>query len=218
MFSSVIILLCFTTDYGGYFIKNPLVLRKFALDMIKRNNLSKAKLALSKSLAITYELHDTYTLIGDIYFLENKKEEAINYYKASIHLLILSSINVSSNEIIDNKFYSLSKDVQNSLPSKYAQYLLNESTISYHVGHALLNNLNFTEYEKVYREALITKLTLETILYRHNLSSEPYLEYRNSNLIPLGRDYLIKNINWDLIFSNNVHDIYINKDLSKLSI
>lgn len=29
-------------------MKNPLVLRKFALDMIKRNNLSKAKLALSK--------------------------------------------------------------------------------------------------------------------------------------------------------------------------
>ncbi|WP_317310380.1 hypothetical protein [Clostridium thermobutyricum] len=199
-------------------MKNPLVLRKFALDMIKRNNLSKAKLALSKSLAINSELHDTYTLIGDIYFLENKKEAALNYYKASMHLLVLSSINVSSNEIIDNKFYSLSKDVQNLLPSKYAQYLLNESTISYHVGHALLNNLNFIEYEKVYREALITKLTLETILYRHNLSSEPYLEYRNSTLIPLGRNYLIKNINWDLIFSNNVHDIYINKDLSKLSI
>ena len=199
-------------------MKNPLVLRKFALDMIKRNNLSKAKLALSKSLAINSELHDTYTLIGDIYFLENKKEEALNYYKSSMHLLILSSINVSSNEIIDNKFYSLSKDVQNWLPSKYAQYLLNESTISYHVGHALLNNLNFTEYEKFYCEALITKLTLETILYKHNLSSEPYLEYRNSTLIPLGRDYLLKNINWDLIFSNNVHDIYINKDLSKLSI
>ena len=68
-------------------MKNPLVLRKFSLDMIKRNNLSKAKLALSKY-------------------------------------------------------------VQNSLPSKYAQYLLNESTISYHVGHALLNNFNFTEYKK----------------------------------------------------------------------
>ncbi|MGL4849626.1 MAG: hypothetical protein ACRC28_12015 [Clostridium sp.] len=187
---------------------DPLVLRKLALDMIKRGNLPKAKLALSKSLSLDSRTHDTYTLLGDICFLENKYSLAKSYYLSAMHLLLSSLIKELPESDINSNFSSLPKEIQDSLPSKYACYVLKEYIIPYHMGQVLLNNES-NEYNKVYKEALITKLTLNSILSRHGLSYEDYLEYRNYTLIPTGRDYLINNLQWNSIFSTNVRDLYL---------
>ncbi|MGL4875622.1 MAG: hypothetical protein ACRC30_13345 [Clostridium sp.] len=187
---------------------DPLILRKLALDMIKRNNLSKAKLALSKSLSLDSNTHDTYTLLGDICFLENKRDAAKSYYLAAMHLLLLSLIKELNEDTINMDFSSLPDEIQDSLPSKYAYYILKEYIIPYHVGQVLLTDES-NEYNKVYKEALITKLTLNSILSKHGLSYEDYLEYRNYKLIPTGRDYLINNLQWNSIFSTNVKDLYL---------
>ncbi|MGL5417127.1 MAG: hypothetical protein ACRDAU_15775 [Clostridium sp.] len=187
---------------------DPLILRKLALDMIKRNNLSKAKLALSKSLLLDPSTHDTYTLLGDICFLENKHSLAKSYYLSAMHLLVLSSIKELNEDKINSNFFSLPNEIQDSLPSKYAYYILKEYTISYHIGQVILNEES-KEYNKVYKEALITKLTLNSILSRHGLSYEDYLEYRNFKLIPIGRDFLINNLKWNSIFSTDVKTLYL---------
>lgn len=184
---------------------DPIVLRKLALDMIKRNNLSKAKLALSKSLSLDPNLHDTYTMLGDVHFLENKKNLAIKYYLASMHLLILSSIRGNTEDVFTTKFASLEEGLKETLPSKYAVDILNEYTISYHLGHALLDNDN---YEKIFKDALINKMTLNSILHKHTVESEDYLEYRNSVIIPHGREFLMTNILWDSILLDNVQLLY----------
>ena len=184
---------------------DPIILRKLALDMIKINNLSKAKLALSKSLSLDPNLHDTYTMLGDVHFLENKKNSAIKYYLASMHLLILSSIRGNKDDIFNFKFSSLDENLKETLPSKYAVDILNEYTISYHLGHALLDN---DAYEKIFKDALINKMTLDSILHKHTIKSEDYLELRNSVIIPLGREFLISNIIWDSILIDDVQSLY----------
>lgn len=185
---------------------DTLVLRKLAFDMIKRNNLSKAKLALSKSLSLEPALHDTYTILGDIYFLENKKNISIKYYLSSMHLLINSSIKRSTDYEFDSKLSLLDDSIKKTLPSKYAVDILNEYTISYHLGQALLTDVT---YERIFKDALINKLTLDSVLHKHNVESENYLEYRNSTIIPLGRQFLITNILWDSILIDDVKSLYL---------
>ncbi len=65
------------------------------------------------------------------------------------------------------------------------------------------------ECSKVYKEHLITGKTIETIMNRHNIILEDYLEFRQSHYVTLGRSIIIEGIKWDNIDSDDVVNLYL---------
>lgn len=197
---------------------NTLILRKFAIDMIRKGNLNKAKRALVKSISIDSTIPDTYTLLGDTLYLLNKPNISRQCYLASMHLKV-NKFKTKGTEtlstILKQNLNKLSKEVKAMLPSVFGTVIFDDYTIADHLAHSVIDFKKdsfdplLKECSKVYKEHIITGRTIESIIDKYSIVLNDYLEFRTSHYVTLGRSILIQNIKWNKIDSDDVISLYL---------
>lgn len=200
-------------------MKEVIILTKFAEDMIKKGNYEKAKAALIKSIKFDSSSPETYTILGDTFYLLKKQEDAIKCYLSSIHLQInkfLSMNTATLSSFLNTKYNNLSKEAKELLPCKEGMIIFEDSKVPSHIAHAYIDLKNETtdpvlkECENIYIKHLETRDPISIIMPQYNICYEDYIEFDNSHYISLGRELLVDNIKWESINSKGVKTLYFN--------
>lgn len=198
-------------------MKEVAILTDFSKNMIKQQNYTKALKGIKKALSFLPDSNELYNLLGNIYYLIGQKDYAYRAYLASIHLQVNKFMHAeaeSVSTIIDTKYNELSDSDKRMLPSKYAVVLLNDNIISSHIAHAFIDLSQdssdplVAECSELYKEALVTFSTAKEVTDYYNICYDDYVEFEKSHYISLGRDLLMHNINWNMIDSDKVLQIY----------
>lgn len=200
---------------------NTIVLRKFAIEMIRNGNFNKAKLALLKSIKLDSKTPDTFVLLGDTFYLLKKPYISKHCYIAAMHLQINKFKTKSTetlSDILTLKYNKLSEETKNQLPSKYGVIIFDDYTISDHLAHSIIDleknitDIQIKECSKIYKEHILTGKTIETIINKHNIILEDYLNFRQANYVSLGRSIIIREIKWDKIDSDDIINLYLKQE------
>jgi hypothetical protein len=162
----------------------------------------------------------TFIALGKTAHLTNNQGLAVRCYLASTHLQ-LSPIEKAIHENnlpihLKFQYENISKELISSLPKKSAFTIYIDPNTPRHMAHSLIDLSEDTlseypqlvPYAAVYKAHILGNDTHDLTLQNLGLSTSNQIETDQDIYIPHGRDFLIKELKWEKISSNNVLDIY----------
>lgn len=203
-------------------MKEVVVLTKFAQDMIKKNELKRAKIALIKAIKLSPTSSPLYMLLGNTYYLLEDKLNAIKCYLSAIHIQISTFTKMQTatfSTMLNIKYEKAPEEIRDLLPCKEGMIIYEDSSIPSHIAHAYIDINPATpldpivrECSKIYKKHLLTKKSIKELMATSNICYEDYLEFNESHYIILGRELVIDNLKWDSIDSKDVLKLYFSKN------
>src|SRR5690606_28288895 len=149
--------------------------------------------------------------LGKALFLKGDYIRSLNAYLGYVHLKVRDrelklnreiDFSEDEKEIVENYYDALSEEIKNSLPTKYAAYILEDGDICNHIAHSYFASGEISEKElienyKLYYATLVSPHLVEITLDQFGFSLEEFQKINLELFIPQGRKLLLDHIAWD---------------------
>jgi tetratricopeptide (TPR) repeat protein len=186
------------------------------------------KLEEAKNCYIDAINHDPYNMItfislGKTAHLLRDQNLAVKSYLASCHLQ-LSDIEkaINNNNLpmhLKFQYDSFPKNILNSLPKKSAFTIYIDPNTPRHLAHSMIDLSpgalreypELKAYAEVYHAHISGRGNHNKVLNQYGLDPSQQISKDEEVYIPYGRDFLIKELQWNKITNKNVVDIYFSK-------
>ncbi|MEH7075156.1 tetratricopeptide repeat protein [Neobacillus drentensis] len=197
-------------------------LKDRAVSYKRAGNFEMAKNCYIEAIELEPSDMMTYIGLGKTAHLLKNQNLAVRSYLAATHIQ-LSPIEKAMNENnlpmhLKFQYDSFPKDLLASLPRKSAFTIFIDVNTPRHLAHSVIDlsastmkeNPQLVPYSEVYRAHILGNGTHERVLNRFGFTGNDQIETDENVYIPYGRKFVISELKWDKIHSNNVLDLYFN--------
>ncbi|MDR6121342.1 tetratricopeptide (TPR) repeat protein [Bacillus sp. SLBN-46] len=191
-----------------------------AVSYKRAGNLESAKNCYIEAVDLDPYNMMTYISLGKTAHLLKNQNLAVRSYLAATHIQ-LSPIEKAINENnlpmhLRFQYEGFPKDLLASLPKKSAFTIFIDVNTPRHLAHSVVDlsvstlkeNPQLVPYSEVYRAHILGNGTHDSVLQRFALTSSDQIENDENVYIPYGRKFVLSELKWDKIHSNNVLDLY----------
>lgn len=188
--------------------------------LMKSGALEAAKATFLEALKADPLYKLTYAYLGNTAYLLNQQGLAVRSYLALTHLQLYAVENNIRENTLSEKFQEyydkFPKEELEKLPLESAFIIYLDGHITRQIAHAMIDlkkgqmeeKPEFVPYAEAYRAQLAGDGSFESVLEKHNITKEQYGKTERYTYVPFGQKFLLKEIDWDKIFRNDVVNIY----------
>lgn len=163
---------------------------------------------------------EIYSSLGKVAHLLRSQDLAVRSYLACAHLYMGPiEIAMQKNQFpqhLELIYNTIPAEILVKLPKKSAFMIFIDSNTPRHLAHSLIDltpdmmrsNPQLSPYAEIYYSHIYGNGSYGSTMQKHRLTSGDQISMDEQVYIPYGQNFLLQNINWDLITTSDVIKLY----------